>query len=295
MELHQLRYFLTVYREGTLTRAAERLYLAQPSLSEQIRKLEQELGAPLFERLPRRLVLTAAGEAFLAHAERALQEVEDGRSAVRDVLDLRRGRAAIGVLPSVGATVLPGAAAEFRRHYPDVRFILREESASATIAEAVRAGELDLAVIRLPKPEPELASKLFLREPLMLVTAPEHRLAGRPGVSVAELEDEPFVALKPGYGLREVLVQTCRTAGFEPRIVADGGQIELVRGLALAGMGVTILPALAVGQGGQGIPLSDEYAVRELYFVWRKQVPLTAAPQAFLEILEQLTQNAMLH
>lgn len=138
MELHQLRYFVAVATEGSMTRAAAKLFLAQPLLSIQIRKLEQDVGAKLFERLARRVVLTAAGEAFLEHAKRALDEVERGRRRVEDVIGVRSGRVAVGVLPSVGAHLLPSVLATFRREHPAVVVHVVEHDVSRHFEQMVR-------------------------------------------------------------------------------------------------------------------------------------------------------------
>jgi LysR family hydrogen peroxide-inducible transcriptional activator len=242
MELHQFRYFVTVVREGTFTRAAERLYITQPSLSEQIRKLETELGSPLFQRLGRRLALTSAGEAFLPHAERVLLEVEQARARVQEVRGLRLGRLSIGVLPSAAARLLPALLAEFRSRHPGVEVVLREEAVSADAEHLVHEGALDLAIIRLPRRRVDLEERFLVREPMVLVVAPGHRLADRRSVALAELAEEPFVAMRSGHGLRELLERQCREAGFEPRIVFETGQLASAVGLVLAGAGVAVVP-----------------------------------------------------
>jgi LysR family transcriptional regulator, hydrogen peroxide-inducible genes activator len=285
MELHQLRYFVAAARSGTITRAAESLYLSQPSLSEQIRKLEREMGTALFERLGRRLALTAAGSAFLPHAERALFEVEEGRTRVREVLGLRRGRLAIGALPSVGVNLLPNVLAAFKRLHPGIEVLLREEDVSATFESMVHAGELDMAVIRLPGTRPDLQYRLLLREPLVAMVPSSHHLADGRLIAVRELADEDFVATKAGHGLRELLLDTCRRAGFEPRIIVETGQLSVLQGLVLAGVGVALLPALAAGGEGPKLALDDPEAVRELAVCYRGGQPLSPPAAAFLDIL----------
>jgi DNA-binding transcriptional LysR family regulator len=287
MELHQLRYFVTVVRERTFTRAAERLYLTQPSLSEQIRKLESELGSPLFERLGRTLSLTDAGKAFLPHAERILFEVEQARLRIQEVRGLRRGRLAIGVLPSPSARLLPRFLAEFRHRHPGVKVVLREENKSALFEEMVHDGELDLAIIRLPKRRPDLKSSFLLREPMLVVLPPGHRLVGRRGVTLAELAEEPFVHMKAGLGLRELFEDVCRKAGFEPRIVVETGQLSSVLGLVLAGVGITVVPQMAAGPEGRRIPIRDVHAYRDLGVIWRQGQPLAPSAAAFLEMLRR--------
>jgi DNA-binding transcriptional LysR family regulator len=292
MELHQLRYFVTVVREGTFTRAAEHLYITQPSLSEQIRKLESELGSPLFERLGRTLALTSAGEAFLPHARRVLFEVEQARLHIQEVRGLRRGRLAIGVLPSPAARLLPRFLAEFRRHHPQVEVVLHEENASAAVEEMVHQGTLDLAIIRLPKRRLDLEAEVLLREPLVLVVPPEHPMVGRRSVALAELAQEPFVAMKDGYGLRELLETVCDRAGFAPRIVVEASHVGSVVGLVTAGVGVTVVPRMAAGSEVRRIRIRDPHAFRDLGVIWRRGCAPAPATSEFLELLRRSAELA---
>jgi DNA-binding transcriptional LysR family regulator len=287
MELHQLRYFVTVVREGTFTKAAERLYITQPSLSEQIRKLETELGSPLFDRLGRSLALTSAGEAFLPHAQRVLFEVELARQRIQEVQGLRRGRISIGVLPSAAARLLPTFLAEFRHRYPGVEMVLREENVSSEFEDLVHEGELDLAIIRLPRRRPDLEARRLIREPMVLVVPPGHRLGGRRSVVLAELAPEPFVVMKDGYGLRELLVTMCEASGFQPRVAVETSQLGSVLGLVLAGLGVTVLPRMAAEPAVKRIRIRDPHAFRELGVVWRQGQPLAPATSVFLDMLQR--------
>jgi LysR family hydrogen peroxide-inducible transcriptional activator len=287
MEMHQLRYFVTVVREGTFTKAAERLYITQPSLSEQIRKLETELGSPLFQRLGRRLTLTDAGEALLPHAQKVMFEVEQARARVQEVRGLRRGRLSVGVLPSAAARLLPEFLAEFQRRHPGVDVALREENASAEFEQMVHDGVLDLAIIRLPKRRTDLEVTFLVREPMLLVVPVGHRLGEKRSVALAELADEPFVTMKPGHGLRELLERFCRQAGFQPRIVFETGQLGSVVGLVLAGMGVTVVPQMAAGHEGRRIRVRERYAHRDLGVIWRQGQPLAPAARVFLDLLRR--------
>ncbi|MGH7919332.1 MAG: LysR family transcriptional regulator [Candidatus Dormibacteraceae bacterium] len=287
MQLHQLRYFLAAAREGTMTRAAETMFVSQPSLSEQIRKLEQELGGPLFQRLGRGLALTAVGVAFYEHAERALQELEGGRHDVEEVLGLRGGRVAVGVLPSVGAVLLPAVLAAFGRSYPGVDVSLVEENLSRTVEDLVGVGELDFAVVRRPLGRRDLAERLLIREPLLLLLPASHRLLEEEApVDPRKIDGEPFVAFKAGYGLRDLQVGVAQRAAFEPSVVVETGQLDIARALVAAGVGVTILPRMAAGSG-PSVRLRDAHAVRELVVVWRATSPFSVAARRFLELLQQ--------
>jgi len=287
MELHQLRYFVTVVRDGTFTKAAERLYITQPSLSEQIRKLETELGSPLFQRLGRRLALTSAGESLLPHAEKVMFELEQARARVQEVRGLRRGRLSIGVLPSVSARLLPKFLAEFRHQHPGVEVSLREENDSVEFEQMVHEGVLDLAIVRLPVRRNDLEVEFLVREPLVMVAPPGHRLGDKRSVALAELASESFVTMKPGHGLRECLQKFCRQAGFDPRIVFEAGHLGSVIGLVLAGVGITVVPRMAAGLEGRRIRVRDSFAYRDLGVIWRQGQPLSPPARIFLDMMRR--------
>lgn len=285
MELHQLRYVIAVAEEGSFTRAADRLYLAQPSLSVQVRKLEQELGTRLFSRLGRRVALTSAGEAFLPHARRALFEVEQARQQVEAVLGLRRGRVTLGVLPSVGSGILPDILAAFKKRHPGVEVRLLEHNVSVEFERMVHAGQLDLAVIRMPCTRGDLCSRTLVSEPMVALVSAAHPLAGRRDISLADLVGEDFVTMKQGHGLRKLVLDVCAKAGFMPQITVETGQLSIVRGMVKAGVGVSVLPRLAAGADNLLLGLTEPYARRELGVVWRSGPPLPTPTNAFLQML----------
>jgi DNA-binding transcriptional LysR family regulator len=285
MELHQLRYFVAVAREGSMTQAAASLFLAQPTLSIQIRKLEQDVGAKLFERLARRVQLTAAGEALLAHAERALAEMERGREQVAEVVGVRQGRVALGVLPSVGAHLLPAVLAAFRADHPAVTVRMVEHDVSRDFEQLVQSGELDMAVTRMPVTLAGLGYRTLVHEPIMALLPPGHPLQGRAGVALRELADADFVCMRGGYGLRELADQLCARAGFTPRVVIETGQLSIVHGMVRSGVGVALLPRLAASGADGAVPVSDPEACRDLGVVWRPSALDSPPVAAFLDRL----------
>ena len=285
MELHQLRYVLAVAEAGSITRAAEALHLAQPSLSTQIRKLERELGTPLFERLGRRVRLTNAGEAFVEHARRALGELDDARRGVEAVRGLRAGRVRLGVLPSVGARLLPAVLARFARRHPDVEIALREQNVSGDFEALVHGGTLDAAVIRMPHHREGLHAAILVDESMLALLPPGHALADRESLALAELASEPFVGMTPGSGLRDLLDATCTAAGFTPRVIIETTQLGTVHGMVAAGVGVSVLPRLCLSSEVVARPLTDPHARRRLGVVRRSGRPLEAAPAVLLGML----------
>ncbi len=254
MELFQLEYFLEAARQRNFTRAAARLHLAQAALSEQIRKLETELGTPLFNRGRRETVLTTAGETLRLHAEALLERAAAARRAVQDVAGLRGGRLSIGAIPSVSACLLPAAIAAFRQRHPLVELSLFEGTSEA-VAQWVESGRVELGVVQLPTSGGSFEAEVLFTEPFVALIAAGHPVARQRSVSLAKLADEPFVFYKGR--ARDTALAACRAAGFEPRIACESSELETVRSLVAAGLGIAILPQLATRQ-----PVANCVAVR---------------------------------
>jgi LysR family hydrogen peroxide-inducible transcriptional activator len=293
MQLHQLRYVLAVAEHESFSKAAEALFLSQPSLSVQVSKLENELGVELFERLARRVVLTSAGEAFLAHVRPALEQLDQAAVCAQDEQALRGGRVAVGALPSIAARILPGCVAEFRRRHPGVDIRLLEHSQSAELERRVAVGDLDLAIVRQPRIREELAERLLVREPFVALMPSAHPLARAKAVDCRDLREERFVAMEPDSGLRLLFDRLCRRAGFEPDIAVETTQLATMWGMVESGVGVTLVPRLASGasappSGLSVVPLNDDF-VRTLLAVWRPR-GLAAAATRFLDHLVTTSQ-----
>lgn len=287
MELRQLEYFVAVAETGHFTRAAERLHVAQTSLSQQVRALERELGVALFERTSRSVRLTADGGRLLPHARAALAAVASAIRELREQAESPSGPLWFGVTPTVAAHLLPARLASFRDSYPRVELRLSENGALALETE-LSAGNLDLAIITLPARHGSLQTAVLVEEELLLGMAPNHRFAGREEVALMEAAGEPFVLYREGYGLRQAVLEACRLAGFEPRIALDGGETETVLRLAAAGLGLTLVPTLAL-DGSPGRPwtvhLSSPTPRRTLALAWRSGRYLSRAARALREHL----------
>jgi LysR family transcriptional regulator, transcription activator of glutamate synthase operon len=284
MELHHLRYFEAVARHGNVTRAAGELHIAQPSLSKQIQALEAELRVRLFDRVGRRVELTAAGEILLPYARRVLREVAAARGALQQWNDLEHGQVAIGTPPTVGAHILPPALATFSRRYPGVELRLHEMGA-ARLTALLDEGTVDLAVISvLP---PGVASVELFSEELVLAVARDHPLAGRGEVRREELADLRFVLFPEGYELRARTYALCREAGFEPRVALEGGETDTVVRLVAAGLGVALVPRLALdgADGIVGLRVAGADLRRTLYLVWHPERALSPAAEALRAII----------
>jgi LysR family hydrogen peroxide-inducible transcriptional activator len=252
MELHQLRYFLAVARTRNFSRAAEQCHVAQPSLSQQIMKLEGELDERLFDRNKREVALTPAGELFRGHAERVLEEVELARDKVREVRGLLRGRVALGALPTVAPYYLPKRLRAFAAEFPGIEVVVHEDT-TAQLAAAVLGREIDVALVSLPVERAGLSAEEFFDEDLLVVLPARHTLAKRRHLTLDDLENESFILMKEGHCLAGQALQFCRLNGFAPRVSFRSAQIETVQAFVAAGWGVSIVPAMAQKPGAAGV------------------------------------------
>jgi DNA-binding transcriptional LysR family regulator len=286
MELRQLEYFLAVAEEAHFTRAAARLSIAQPAVSQQIKRLENELGERLFLR-GRGVTLTEAGAALLPHARTALANVAHGREAIAALRGLVRGRLQLGLVQPLPDRRILRTIGEFQRRHPAIALTLTEDETDALI-EATLAGSLNAAFIGLgldQSPPAELESLLVAREPAVLAVHPDHRFADRRSVRVAALRDEPIVTLTAVSRLRIVLEAVCREAGFAPRIVAETSELGVMLALVAEKVGVALLPrsGLEGAAGVTAIEVTRPRIDRRIHLVWRADNTPPAA-RAFLSL-----------
>lgn len=292
MELQQLRYFCAIADTGSFTRAAEQTHVSQPSLSQQIRKLEDELGARLIDRLGRKLQLTELGRSFLPRARAVLRDLEAARNDVVEKKTCISGSLSVGVIPTIAPYFLPPMLAAFSCKYPEVRVTVVEEI-TPLLLERLRVGASDLAIAALPlRARPHDFQTFPLRvEKLFAVLPQQHSLANRRVVSLGELQSDPFVLLRDGHCFRETAFAACKRARLNPRIVFESGQFSSILSMVSAGLGVSIVPAMAVERrpGCRYIPLADERAARTIGAVTLSGRSLTRANEAFLAHLRVQT------
>ncbi|MGW0610560.1 LysR family transcriptional regulator [Streptomyces sp. NPDC002788] len=271
MELRQLEYFVAVAEERNFTRAAERVRISQSGVSAQIRQLERELGAELFDRSARTVTLTGAGRAALDHARAALAAAGAVGQAVGEVTDLIRGRLVVGMV--IGCTVTPlfDALAAFHRAHPGVEISLLEDN-SDRLVEAVRTGSLDMALVGTAGAPDGLESLTIVSERLVVAVPAEHPLAERARVLLRDLVAHPLVCMPPGTGLRTVFDRACAAQGLRPAIALQAGAADAVADLAARGLGVAVLSAsTAAGHGDRLVArtIDDVTAPALLALVWR--------------------------
>jgi DNA-binding transcriptional LysR family regulator len=244
MELRHLRYALAVADELHFARAARRLHIAQPPLSQQIKALEVELGVRLFDRSHRRVALTGAGAAFVAEARRTLASAERAADAARRAARGELGRLAIGYVASVAYELLPAVVRAFRKRAPDVTLALAELS-SAEQSRELAAGNLDVGFVRRPPPiDAGLVGKVVRKEPIVVALPRDHALAPLRVLRVRDLEREPFVLfpVRPRPSWADVAIDLCRRAGFEPKVAQEAIEMAPALSLVAAGTGVALAP-----------------------------------------------------
>jgi len=241
MEIHQLRYFVAVAEEGNFSQAAAREHVSQPSLSQQIHKLEEELNQQLFDRLPRSVVLTEAGRCLLPYARVILTALADGAKAVDALQAEVAGRLSVGAIPSIALYILPRLIGRFQQAYPSVTFELFEDT-TEKLAQRLVDGTLDLVIASGSDQIPNLARHSLGRESLLLLVPEKHRLAKRKSVRWGELADEKFLLLHEEHSLSIIVRQFLAANHLKPELVLRGAQLVTIARMVAAGMGVTVIP-----------------------------------------------------
>lgn len=296
MELYQLGYFIEIARQRSFTRAAGRLNMAQPALSQQMKNLEAELGTPLFHRGRKEVQLTAAGKAFLPRAEALLIQAEAARAIVSDVAHLRGGKLSIAAIPSVNACLLTEVIHRFNEQHHQVTLQLIEDS-SERVADCVESGLADIGFLQLPASKSAFKTQLLITEPFVLLVSKSHALAGQKSVLLQQLSAESFIFYKGR--ARDTALECCRKAGFEPHIVCESGELGTVRALVAAGLGLAIVPRLAAGSlpaSIRTVAIREPKMQRQIAAVWQKGSALSPAAAALLELAtDLLSQGSCTH
>jgi len=297
MEFRQLLYAIQIASERNFSRAAEKLHIAQPSLSQQLSKLEKELGVLLFKRSTNSVELTYAGSVFVEKAQQIIDMADQLRREMEDIADMRKGRLVVGSLPMTGAHVLPHVLPVFRETYPEIEVVLIEES-TRRLEELTASGGTDVSLLSLPLIEPSLAWQPIIEEEICLAVPPDHPLAmqGRlKTIPIAQLKDEAFILLKKGQGFRAIAHDLCAQAGFEPRVVFESGNIDTVQALVAAGMGIAFVPKMVTRNDWPGRApaylLLQGRPTRTLVIAYRKGRYLSNAAEAFISTFRRTLEN----
>jgi DNA-binding transcriptional LysR family regulator len=291
MDLRQLRYLVALADERHFTRAAAREHIAQPALSQQIRRLEDELGIPLAERTTRQVKITDAGNLLVTRARRILAELEEANVELLALKGMEIGYVRVGTMHTMGPVDVSLVLAIFHQRHRGIELTVREES-SEELAEMLREDELDLAFLSVTEriESHGLGLQQLVSEELVVLLPLEHRLARRRRLRIAELRDEEFISFREGARLRELLFAAAREAGFQPNVKLELNESSRIRRLVSRAMGVAILPrsdAVAPGADVAVVTLTDPPLARDITLAWREGRRHSPAVAEFLALARE--------
>ncbi|MCJ7701083.1 MAG: LysR substrate-binding domain-containing protein [Anaerolineales bacterium] len=290
MEIHQLTYFVAVAETGNFTRAAERCNVAQPSLSQQIIKLENELGQPLFDRLGRKVVLTDAGRALLPRANTILAELQGIRRGIDREIESGQGTLAVGFIPTMAPFVLPGVIKRFSQRFPDANLVVHENLTEALVGDIIN-GKLDIGITSLPIHNKLIQTRELLTEPLVVASSRRYDLITRASIKVQELDDFPFIALNEVHCLGEQVQSFCYQQDLNVNIVCYASQLSTVQNCIALGLGVSLVPqALAVQDDSGQIAyrtLTDAVPQRKIAAVFHARRALSFLGGHLIEMVSE--------
>lgn len=291
MTLRDLQYLVALAETRHFGRAAERCHVSQPTLSAQLRKLEDYLGVALIERRPRKVALTPAGETVIKRARRMLQDAEDIRTHTRASQDPLAGQLRIGLIPTLGPYLLPRVAPRLSRALPKLQLMLHEYQ-TAPLIERVLAGELDLALLALPADTKGLLTRSLFAEAFLVAMPDKHPLATRRRLKPADLEGEKVLLLEDGHCLRDQALEVCEQAGTEEQDFR-ATSLETLRQMVAAGLGITLLPRLAIegpfgaARGLAMRPFAPPSPSRLIGAAWRRSTTRQAAIDAVCDLIRK--------
>ncbi len=298
MNLRDLRYLVALADLRHFGRAAEACHVSQPTLSTQVRKLEEELGVTLVERAPRQVMLTPSGKDIVARARRVLAEVEQMRETARRSADPEAGSVRLGLFPTLGPYLLPHIVSDIRARFPRLELLLVEEKTELLLG-LLREGRIDAAVLALPLHDDGLEVEFLFEEPFVLALPAAHPLANHKELSLAEISHEHLLLLEDGHCLRDQALEVCQLAGAGEKEGFRATSLETLRQMVAAGVGITLLPMLAVKPP---VPLSENIRLlpfrapapsRRLAMVWRRSSAMTPFLRELAALLRQLSPSLL--
>jgi LysR family transcriptional regulator, hydrogen peroxide-inducible genes activator len=288
MEMHQLRYVVAVARTGNFSRAAEQCHVSQPSLSQQVQKLENELSQRLFDRMKRAVKLTPHGKSFVPHAIRILEEAEAAKREASDAQHLLRGTLTFGVLPTIAPYLLPEALAKFTGKYPGVEILVQEDT-TAQLLHLAHRHEIDFALASAPIQDDRFEVRELFAEELLLALPPGHPLTRKRSVRAIDLEGERLIVMKEGHCLGDQVLSFCDRRNLRPSISFRSAQLETIQALVRSGLGISLIPAMASQSKRADMPVYRSFPSprpeRKIVAVWPKQRPPDRAANEFLRMV----------
>ncbi|SFE51227.1 LysR family transcriptional regulator, transcription activator of glutamate synthase operon [Paenibacillus catalpae] len=286
-----MRYFVEVAKREHVTEAANVLHVAQSSVSRQLAQLESELGVDLFIRKGRRVKLTPIGKILLKRVEQMLNMMNEAEREVKEYLDPEKGVVRIAFPISLAAHVLPKAIYAFRKRYPEAKFQMRQ-ALYHDLVDGVINGEFNLAMIApLPSEDKHVEQKLLFTERIVALLPIHHPLANQSSIQLWEMKDESFVTLPEGTIFREIVLNACREIGFTPHIAFEGDDIDALKGLVSAGLGIALMPEVtlveSIPQSTVKIPIADPAVTRSIGIICPTQRKLLPTEQLFYRFLSE--------
>ncbi|SDV99935.1 LysR family transcriptional regulator, transcription activator of glutamate synthase operon [Marininema mesophilum] len=295
MDFKQIQYFIEVAKREHVTEAAHNLHVAQSAISRQIANLETELGVQLFLREGRNVRLTPLGKIFQEHAEKAMREMEIARREIDEFLNPEKGTIRVSFPSSLASHILPSVISAFRARYPDVRFQLRQGS-FRNLIDSVSRGEADIAFVApVPKDEKDVEGHIFFSEKLVALLPANHDLADQPAIRLDQIKDDPFVLFPRGFVLYRIVTDACHQMGFHPQVSFEGEDIDAIKGLVAAGLGVTLLPEVtlleSIPRTTVKVPVSEPELTRTVGAVIPSNRELPPSEKLFFEFLQEFFNN----
>lgn len=295
MNLRDLRYLVALAEHKHFGRAADASFVSQPTLSTQIRKLEDELGVALVERTPRKILLTEVGREIATRARHVLDEVDQIKAIARRTKDPESGALRLGVFPTLGPYLLPHVVPGLRTRFPRLELLLIEEK-SEILLQRLREGRLDAALLALPLHDDQLHADVLFDEPFLLAVPAPHHLSRHKALSLDDLEGESLLLLEDGHCLRDQALDVCQLAGANERDGFRATSLETLRQMVAANVGITLLPLLAVrppvvqSEAIHMLPFLGEAPSRRIALVWRKSSAMHGFLVTLTNELRTLTQ-----
>lgn len=291
MELRQIQYFIEVAKREHMTEAALELHVAQSAVSRQIFNLESELGVDLFIREGRNVRLTPIGKSFLEQMQQAMNVIENARREVEEYLDPKKGTIRIGFPSSLANYTLPTVISAFRERYPEVKFKLSQGSYRFLIDSVIK-GDIDMALLGpVPKRDDKIKGEILFTENILALLPNNHPLAGEKVIKLNQLQDDSFVLFPKGFVLRDLIVDACQQLSFHPKVSFEGEDIDAIKGLVSAGLGVTLIPEStlidSLPRPTVKIPLIDPKVTRTVGVIIPKERELLPTERVFYDFLKE--------
>ncbi|MBU3112408.1 LysR family transcriptional regulator [Clostridium lacusfryxellense] len=285
MELRQLQYFQTVCQLNSITQAAKKLYVTQPSITNSIKNLEKELSIVLFDRSKKQLYPTVEGKVFLKRVDEILKQVDNATSEMKDYQDLKKGILTIGIPPMIGTFIFPIVFIKFKQLYPNIKLNIIENGSIET-RQMIEKGDLDLGLIIVDSNSTLLASLPILDSELLVCLKKEHPLRKKTTITFEDIKNEPIILLKEGFYIRQKILESFDENNIQPNIILSSNHLETVKGLITNGVGISFLLKEIVEDNDKitKIPLSTAIPIK-IALVWRKNRYLSNASKAFVDFL----------